>query len=510
MKIKRIAIVGGGNAGWLSANHLGLELSRDPEIEITLIESKDIPVIGVGEGTVPFIRNSLQSFGISEVDLLLHCDATFKTAIKFANWMSTEKYGKDNFYYHTFDAPFPSGYDVTYYWLGKKTEAYYSKLSAAYYVAERNRSPKRTDSPPYKGLVNYAYHFDAAKFATLLADNAKKKFGIKHIYETVNHVMLHDDGSVKGFQYDSGGHEEFDFYIDCSGFSSLLFGKTLKVPFIDKSDIILTDTALALQTPTDSYEELFPYTKAVAHGAGWVWDIPLTTRRGTGLVYSSQHMSDDDALKEFSKYHGRDLENSNARKIPMKAGFREKIWEKNCVTLGLAHGFVEPLEATSLFITDFCAGMIAKKMPLHKEEIPVYAKSCNEIATLIWERIFDFIQLHYCISDRRDTQFWRDVTEQVQLSDLLKERLELWKYSIPQRTDFASTFDFFHTESYLSVLYGMDYPTRAPAVNDLVGNFAKQKILEHLEHSRKQADSLMSQRKWLTELKEYVAKNRPA
>jgi tryptophan halogenase len=142
--------------------------------------------------------------------------------------------------------------------------------------------------------------------------------------------------------------------------------------------------------------------------------------------------------------------------------------------------------------------------------MPIFAKSCNEIAVLIWERIFDFIQLHYCISDRRDTQFWRDLTESVELSDLLKERLDMWKYSIPQRTDFASTFDFFHTESYLSVLYGMDYPTRAPAVNDMVGNFAKQKISEHLENSSKLADSLMSQRRWLTELKEYVAKHRPA
>jgi len=510
MKIKHIAIVGGGNAGWLAANHLGLELSRDPEIKITLIESKDIPVIGVGEGTVPLIRNSLQNFGISEVDLLLNCDATFKTAIKFSNWMSTEKYGKDNFYYHTFDAPFPSGYDVTHYWLGNKSDAYYSKLSAAYYIAEGNRSPKRPDSPPYKGLVNYAYHFEAAKFTTLLADNAKKRFGVRHIYETIKSVALHDDGSIKGFQYDSGGYEEFDFYIDCSGFSSLLIGKVLKVPFIDKSNIILTDTALALQVSSDPHEEFFPYTKAVAHGAGWVWDIPLTTRRGTGLVYSSQHMSDDEALQEFSKYHGKDLENSNARKIPMKAGYREKIWEKNCVTLGLASGFVEPLEATSLFVTDFCASMIAKKIPLYKEEMPLFAKSCNEIATLIWERIFDFIQLHYCISDRRDTQFWCDVTEKVALSDLLKERLEMWKYSIPQRTDFASTFDFFHTESYLSVLYGMNYATRAPAVNDTVGNFAKQKISEHLVNSRRLADSLMLQRKWLNELKEYVAKNRPA
>lgn len=506
MKIKRIAILGGGNAGWLAANHLGLEMLRDPEIEITLIESKDIPVIGVGEGTVPLIRGSLQSFGISEADILLRCDATFKTAIKFSNWMSTEKYGPDNFYYHSFDAPFPGGFDVTQYWLGNRADTYFSKLSPTYYVAERNRCPKRTDSPPYKGLVNYAYHFDAAKFTSLLTDNAKKRFGIRHIYETIKQVQLHADGSIKGLRYESGGSEDFDFYIDCSGFASLLIGAAVKVPFIDKTQQILTDTALALQVPTDPDAALFPYTKAVAQDAGWIWDIPLTTRRGTGLVYSAQHMTDDEALAAFSRYHGKDLENANVRKIPMKAGYRQKLWEKNCVALGLAQGFVEPLEATSLFVTDFCAGMIAKKIPYQSEEIPVYQKSCNEISTLIWERIFDFIQLHYCISDRRDTPFWCDVTERVELSELLSERLALWRYAIPQRADFASTFDFFHTESYLSVLYGMDFPTRAPVVGERLSVFSREKISAHLEKSKHMADALMPQHQWLTELNKFAAK----
>lgn len=501
MKIKRIAIVGGGNAGWISANHLGLELSRDPGIEITLIESQDIPVIGVGEGTVPLIRNSLQSFGISELDVLMHCHATFKTGIKFTGWMDSEKYGKDNFYYHTFDAPFPKGFDVTPYWLRDKTVADYSRLSSAYSVAEGNRCPKRTDSPAYRGLVNYAFHFDAARFADLLANNAKKRFGVRHIHETIKQVILQDDGSIKGFQYESGKLEDFDFYVDCSGFSSLLMGSSLKVPFVDKSSQICTDSALALQVPTELDQEIFPYTKAVAHDAGWIWDIPLTTRRGTGLVYSSQHMTDDEALVAFSRYHGRDLEQSDVRKVPMQAGYRKKLWEKNCVTLGLAHGFVEPLEATSLFITDFCAGMIAKRIPQNREEMPLCAKSSNEIASLIWERIFDFIQLHYCISDRRDTSFWRDVTEGATLSELLQERLTLWQYFTPQRTDFASTFDFFHRESYLSVLYGMNYPTRAPSASDWAEQIARQKIRDHIDGSEKMANSLMGHRQWLTALK---------
>ncbi|PUA27994.1 MAG: tryptophan halogenase [Cellvibrio sp. 79] len=508
MKIKRIAIVGGGNAGWISANHLGLELSRDPEIEITLIESKDIPVIGVGEGTIPIIRDSLQSFGISEGDILTQCDATFKTGIKFSNWMAENTQRENNFYYHVFDSPYPGGYDATHYWLGNKAIADFSKLSTSYWISEKNRCPKRNDSPAYKGFVNYAYHFDAAKFATLLANNAKRKFGIKHIFETVEQVTMHADGSIKGLQYESGKYEEFDFYIDCSGFSALLLGEILAVPFVDKGAQVPTDSALVLQVPTEQNEQIFPYTKSVAHGAGWIWDIPLTTRRGTGFVYSSQHMTDDEAIGVFSKYHGKNLESSSVRKIPMKAGFRERFWEKNCVALGLAQGFVEPLEATSLFVTDFCAAMVAKKFPVNTEEIPIYAKSGNEIAQIIWARILDFIQLHYVISDRRDTQFWRDVTSNIATSDLLKERLELWKFSIPQRTDFASTFDFFNAENYLWVLYGMNYPTRAPVVNEQVGRIAEKIISGHIENASRFADSLISQRAWLTQLKEFAVKNK--
>lgn len=507
MKIKRIAIVGGGNAGWICANHLGLELSRDTEIEITLIEAKDIPVIGVGEGSVPFIRNSLISFGISEGDILAHCDATFKTGIKFSNWTNTKANTNNNFYYHMFESPHPGGYDVTPYWLGNRAFSEYSTLSSSYWISENNRTPKRKDSPPYRGVVNYAYHFDAAKLSLLLANNAKRRFGVHHIYETIVAVDLNLDGGIKGLCYESGKYDEFDFYIDCSGFASRLIGDALQVPFIDKSDQILTDTALVVQVPTQQNEEIFPYTKATAHGAGWIWDIPLTTRRGTGFVYSSRHMSDDKAIETFSGYHGSEIDVSCARKIPMKAGFREKFWEKNCVAIGLAQGFVEPLEATSLFLTDFCASLVAKKFPVNSEEIPIYETSSNSIVQFIWARILDFIQVHYYISDRRDTQFWRDVTENIPISAYLSERLEFWKYSIPQPTDFGSSFDFFVADNYLWVLFGMDYPTRAPVLNEKVSALSEAAITNHLASSKKLADSLMSQRDYLTQLKEYVLKN---
>ncbi|WP_331345367.1 tryptophan halogenase family protein [Cellvibrio sp. UBA7661] len=505
MKINRVAIVGGGTAGWLAANHLGVELGRDPDIEITLIESKDIPVIGVGEGTVPRIKETLQKFGISEVDLLSTCDATFKQGIKFANWMNAEKYGSDHFYYHPFSSPYPSGFDVTNYWLNHRESLPFSRLSELYSVAELNRSPKQVSSAPFVGAVDYAYHFNAAKFSELLARNALEKFSIRHRFETIEQVMCHEDGSIKELVYKSGGREEFDFYIDCTGFASLLIGKTLGVTFLDKSDCILSDTALALQEPTVETDEIAPYTLATAHKAGWIWDIPLTNRRGIGFVYASKYMDDNDAMQTFSKYVGRDLQNANLRKVPMKIGYRKLFWDKNCVALGLANGFVEPLEATSILVTDFSAQLLARNFPKIKEDIAVVASYCNKSVAFTWERVIDFVQLHYFISDRRDSAFWQDSTENMHISDVLRERLEMWKIIAPKKSDFFSAFDMFGVENYLFVLYGMFFPTRSPVMGVKEAARSEQLIIKQQEKSAQMAGNLLSHRLWLTELQRALA-----
>lgn len=505
MKIKRIAIVGGGTAGWLAANHLGVELARDPEIEITLIESSDIPIIGVGEGTVPQIKATLKKFGINEVDLLSSCDATFKQGIKFACWMDAGKHGADHFYYHPFSSPYPGGFDVTNYWLHQREQFEFSRLSDIYSIAELNRCPKQKSSPPFMGLVDYAYHFNAAKFSDLLARNAREKFSVKHIFETVVQVQVSDDGDIKGFVYKSGVEQDFDFFIDCTGFAALLIGDTLRVPFRDKSAQIMTDVALALQEPTKESDEILPYTLATAHEAGWIWDIPLTTRRGIGFVYSSHYMTETEAVARFSDYVGRDLHNANVRKVPMKIGYRELFWEKNCVALGLAQGFVEPLEATSILVTDFAAQLLARNFPHEKSDIPVLSAYCNKIIQYTWERVIDFVQFHYFISDRRDTAFWRDNTENPVVSEVLAERLARWKIAAPKRSDFFSTFDLFGVENYLFVLYGMHYPTRVPVVSVNEAGRAETIIREQLQKSQQMAQSLMSHRQWLTELRKALA-----
>lgn len=504
MKIKKIAIVGGGTAGWLAANHLGLELSTRAGFSITLIESKDIPIIGVGEGTVAVIRKSLESFGINEADLLLRCDTTFKTGIKFIDWVLPKPERKNNFFYHPFDAPYPSGLDATDYWLSNKTCAF-SELANSYLVAEKNLCPKLRNSPAYKGVINYAYHFDARKFAELLADNAKRRFGITCKQKTITAASRDEKGFIGSLHYDDGETESFDFYVDCSGFHSFLIGKTFGVNFIDKGDQILADQALALQVATSPTDDIFPYTKATAHSAGWIWDIPLTTRRGTGFLYSSSHMTEQEAVAEFSRYHGSSFRESDLRKIPMKAGYREKFWVNNCVALGLAQGFVEPLEATSIVITDYCASLIAKLLPENTEDIDVRARQINRRVEHIWERVIDFIQLHYLISDRRDSNFWRDCTLTTKISDLLGERLALWKKFPPSYYDFAADIEFFQRESFLSVLYGMDYPTMAIEGAPDYEQFVNGKIDEHFKSAMSMTESLTPQRQWFNEFYRYAA-----
>ncbi|UTF61459.1 tryptophan halogenase family protein [Gilvimarinus sp. DA14] len=500
MKIKKIAIVGGGTAGWLAANYLGLSVGRDPEVEICLIESKDVPTIGVGEGTVPNIRATLQRFGIDEREFMAKCQATFKLGIKFANWMDADKYGADHYYYHPFVAPFPVGVDISHYWMHHQQQMAFSELSAMHALAEHNIGPKHPSSSPYDGVVHYAYHFDAGKFAQLLADNALTRFGVRHKFATIEHVVMGDDGSIDRLQFASGGEEAFDFYIDCSGFASRLLGQALQVPFLAKTEQIPTDTALAVQVPTEPSDEVQPYTTAKAHSAGWIWDIPLPHRRGTGFVYSSSHMSESQAVAEFSRYLGFDAEAANLRKVPMQAGYRQYFWHKNCAALGLSQGFVEPLEATSIMVTDFCAALLADHFPRDTDDIALLSRHCNDWVEYIWERTIDFIQLHYCISDRRDSDFWVDCTDRAKLSDVLAERLALWKIASPKRTDFFSTVDLFNQQSYMYVLYGMYFPTRLPALNPSEIPLAEAKIREHNAWCEKAVQALSSHRAWLNQL----------
>ncbi len=498
MKIKRIAIVGGGSAGWLAANHLGAALHADPDIEITLIESEDVPIIGVGEGTVPLIRESLQKFGIAEIDLIADCDTTFKHGIKFVDWLNPQHHGKGNFYYHPFSPAFPDGYNISPYMLASGQR--FSDVGPGMAACEAMRCPKKISSPPYQGELGYAYHVNAHKFAQLLAKNAKQRFAVRHQMATIVSATRNADGSIGGLVLKSGDTIAFDFYVDCSGFASILSGGALQVPFVDKSHQLLTDSAMVQQVPTEEHDAIAPYTKATAHAAGWIWDIPVTNRRGTGFVYSSAHMSEDAAAASFASYLGISASAFAPRKIPMKIGYRKHFWVKNCIALGLAQGFVEPLEATSIFLTDISAQLFANNFPRFSEDIDVVSNHCNEVVGYWWERTIDFIQLHYHLSDRDDSAFWLDNANAATLSPILQDRLARWRLAAPKRTDFFSNFDLFDATSYSFILYGMQYGTRQA----LLADEERHESMAQLALVRQRSDQLMAElpphREWLTKL----------
>ncbi|MDR7333911.1 tryptophan 7-halogenase [Roseateles asaccharophilus] len=459
MKTRRIAILGGGTAGWLAANHLGYELHADPDVQITVIESADVPIIGVGEGTVPAIKTSLRKFGISEADLIVACDTTFKNGIKFQGWRDPARHGERHFYYHPFASPFPAGLDITPSWLEAPDARPFSDVSISTRVAEAGRCPKRIESAPYVGDVDYAYHVNAHKFAALLSANAQRRFGVRHHIATIVDAERDESGAITALKAKDGERLPFDFYVDCSGFASLLVHRHLKVPFVDKSHQILTDTALVQQVPLAG-AEIPPYTLAQAHEAGWIWDIPVTQRRGTGFVYASAFMSEAQAVQGFARYLGVPPDSLSPRKIAMKIGYRQQAWVHNCAALGLAQGFVEPLEATSILVTDFAANLLSRNFPRQAGDAHALRGGYNEAVAYTWERIIDFVQLHYHLSDRTDSDFWRENRRADHLSDLLRERLARWAVRHPLKSDFASRFDLFDVDNHLYVLYGMGFATR--------------------------------------------------
>lgn len=484
MTIKNIAIVGGGTAGWLAANHLGKALNKRADISITLIESPDIAPIGVGEGTVPDIKKTLASFGISETDFIRQCDVTFKQSIKFVNWLDKGTHGKDNFFHHLFDVPSrEDSSSLTEHWLTQNSNGSFAEnVSAQFQACEQGKSPKKITTPEYQGDLAYAYHLNAAKFAKLLSGNAQSKYGVKHLLTHICDVNLSDDGSVDSLITKNDGDLPFDFYIDCSGFESLLIDKALKVPFVDVSDKLLVNTALVVQVPTEKDSTIPPYTIATAHKAGWIWDIALPNRRGVGFVYSNKHMSDEEAQAKLDHYLGVEKSEYCYKKLPMKVGYREKFWHKNCVALGLAQGFLEPLEATSILLTDFAANFLGQRFPSNKEELPVLEKRYNHAMGHAWSRVVDFIKLHYCLSDRGDSDFWIENRDPKSIPETLQEKLAMWENFIPISDDFFSQFEVFYLENFLFVLYGMKFKTKVTP-KDIQDSAARVTALKEVTNS---------------------------
>ncbi|MDF7776369.1 tryptophan 7-halogenase [Sphingomonas sp. AOB5] len=458
---RSIMVVGGGTAGWLTAAYLArfLDIADRAQIEITLLESPEVGIIGVGEGAFPTIRSTLKFLGVDETRFIRETSATFKQGIRFNDWLHAPEDGKRHRYLHPFEPPFyTEGTSLVPYWLlqDEATRPSFAEaVTIQNRVAESRRAPKRPGEGAFAGPLNYAYHFDAARLAQILEERALE-LGVTHLTGLVTDVVLAEDGSIDHVVTREQGELRADLYIDCSGFRAELIGKALGAPFKSVKHQLFTDRALACKIPYDRPDApIESYTIAAAHAAGWTWDIGLEGARGIGCVYSSAHMSDDEAADVLRTYIGHD--DYSARIIPFEPGYRERQWVKNCVAVGLSGGFLEPLESTGLVLIEAAAGMIAEFFP-HNGPVDAPAKRFNELIVARYENIINFLKLHYCLS-RRTEPFWRDNADPASIPERLQELLDAWRHRPPNRFDFILDLETFAFFNYQYILYGMEFRT---------------------------------------------------
>ncbi len=391
---------------------------------IMLIESPDVSIIGVGEGSTPQLRNFFNLLGIDESDWMPACHATFKNGIRFSNWTS----GKSkNSYFH----PFPSITD-------RQTAAEFlinchkrqngsiahtdpDSYFLAAQLASNGQGPK-TSSNEHKIAINYAYHFDSGLVGKFIQAHCSKK-GVQHIKAHVTEVKQHPNGSISSLTLSDAREIQADWFFDCTGFQGLLIQKTLNTPFIPFKQNLFNDRAIAIPSlRCDTFEA---QTTSTALDYGWAWRIPLTHRTGNGYVYSSDYCSPDDAERELRQHLGLLDSTVEARHLKMNVGRCENTWVNNCIAVGLSQGFIEPLEATALhivhetvekFISAFAAGGYSTQ---HQNQY-------NEVINARIEGIRDYIVCHFQVSNRKDTQYWRDNSENCVRSDSLKHILDVW------------------------------------------------------------------------------------
>lgn len=467
--IKKLVIAGGGTAGWMAAALLKKVFGDTLAIE--LVESEDIGIIGVGEATIPPIQIFNQYLGLDEKEFLRETHATIKLAIKFENWRV-----QGESYYHTFGAP-GATLGVTnfqHYWLRAKELGLAESLwdfDLNYLCCEQGKFNKiKTPNPVYD--MPYAYHFDSALYGKYLRKLAEQA-GVTRTEGLIEQVKQDaETGFVQALQLKNGREITGDLFIDCTGLRGLLIRKTLGVAYEHWDHYLPANSALAV--PTERFDTTLPYTRSIAHSAGWQWRIPLTHRNGNGIVYSSGYLNDDQAYQTLmNNLDSKAL--AEPKKISFETGRTTKQWHKNVVAIGLSSGFLEPLESTSIHLIQSGIVRLMKMFPNHgisEAQISAYnAESKDE-----FETIRDFIILHYHVNERDDSDFWRDM-RQMAIPHRLQEKLALFKET---GAIFNDANDIFRDSSWLQVMLGQglqpaDYHPAARA-------YSKEQLLEIMQN----------------------------
>ena len=482
MTPKKVLIVGGGSAGWMAASYLEAALRDNDKrpVEISLIESPDVPRIGVGEATVPHIHHILSVVGIEPLEFMRRVDGTFKQAIKYVNWL----HARGEYYYHAFDTfrAQPIDYAALRWHMSDRSVPYGETTSIQPVVCDLGLAPIPQRGSQFGAPLKFAFHMNALKFADLLCEVSTAR-GVTHYVDHVTDVDLHDNGDIAAVRTRNSGTLEADLFVDCTGFRSLLIEKNLGVDWVDCSQWLLNDRAITMNVRYDHHYPGYvrPYTTATALSNGWVWEIPLQNRKALGYVHSSAFISEDDAEKEIRAFEGSHAESLDTRIVHFKVGHRAKAWARNCVSIGLAGNFIEPLESTGLYLSDLATVMLAQHFPFDDDYEPLQVRFNRIMANRFYE-ILDFINMHYCLTRRDDTEFWREVQKPERINDRLAAKLNFWKLKPPSASDFVDqrfptqtdiplpdaglpgdhrppvdTAGLFGLESYEAILYGMDF-----------------------------------------------------
>ncbi len=433
--MKEVVIVGGGTGGWLSALHIKTALGG--HANVTLIESEDIPTIGVGEGTIPLLRQHFLSARIDEDECVRHCGATYKNGIRFVGWCGGDGPGE---YFHPFFSGKPN--DITnpvwspHLWLRQflhNTPNLPSLAKASWpetTLIEQKKAPiafqngKRIESP----IVNYALHIDAAKLGLFLRDIAKKR-GVRHVTDTVLGLNRADAGTITSVKTANHGHVGGQFFVDCTGFHRLLIGQ-MTDDFVDYRQCLLNDRAVTARIPNPHGRPtgIESATTSTARKYGWIWQVPLYDRLGVGYVYSSQFVSDEEAERELVEFLGADPPQTT--RIKFRTGHYRQAWVKNCVAIGLSGGFIEPLEATGIGLISYSLFRLLELWP--SATFPAcFRDRFNDLMNNSYQWIRDFIVMHYCLSQRDDTPYWLAVRSEEAVPDSVRETLEFYDHAWP-------------------------------------------------------------------------------
>jgi tryptophan 7-halogenase len=466
-RLKKVLIVGGGTAGWLTACYLARAVNAiDPRsVQVHLVESADIATIGVGEATFPSIRGTLSAIGLDERRFLVGAHATYKQGIHYRHWVRPPGTPGPDHYFHPFNAPSqrPGGPELLPYWLlGVAPEgvSFADAVSMQSTVVDHARAPRRARDGDYQGPMNHAYHFDAASFARVLSEHAQGTLGVVRHVATVERTELDEQGAIARVVTKEQGELTADLYIDCTGLRGTLIGGAMQSPFRSRADVLFVDRAVALQVPYDRPDAPIPsYTISSAQEAGWIWDIGLQTRRGTGYVYSSRHTTDERAEEVLRSYVGAAGDGLKPVKVKFEAGYRPEPWRKNCVAVGLSGGMVEPLESTGIALIELASYLITHLLPGDTTEMESAARHFNEMMVARYDRIIDFIKMHYCLSQRCDSAFWVDNRDVASIPPTLQDKLAKWRRRPPHRLDFVADFEMFMVSSWQYILYGMEFQT---------------------------------------------------